>query len=296
MSRPAGEESEGAGWARLKRQLAALDFHPSRRLGQNFLRDENLARALVRDAGVAPESFVLEVGPGLGRLTAPLLEAGARVLAVEIDDRLATLLVEHLGSPPNLELIRADALAKKHLLAPEVAERLSGVGPWQLVANLPYKISAPLLAVLAELENPPWRMSVLVQREVAERICAEPGTSDWGPLTVVLQATHRTRWGRDVGPGAFWPRPKVESASVHLDRREDAPGREELGRIRERVAGLFQRRRQALGRVLGDLLGERARALALLEELRIDPSLRAETLPLETILALVRSPAWPVRT
>ena len=129
------------------------------------------------------------------------------------------------------------------------------MGPWQLVANLPYKISAPLLAVLAELENPPRRMSVLVQREVAERICAEPGTSAWGPLSVQLQVAHRVHRGRDVGPGAFWPRPQVESASVHLERRPDAPGREELLLLRERVAGLFQRRRQALGRGLGDLLG-----------------------------------------
>ncbi len=288
----AGRGGEGRG---LRARLAELGFRPSRRLGQNFLQDDNLARALVRDAGVEAGAFVLEVGPGLGRLTAPLLEAGARVLAVEVDGRLLELLRETLGEAEGLELLHADVLAGKHELEPEVARRLPEAGSWHLVANLPYVISAPLLAVLASLPNPPETMSVLVQREVADRIRAEPGSADWGPLSIRLQVAYHPRPGREVDPGLFWPRPKVKSAVVHLERRPDAPGRAELGSLSELVGGLFHRRRQGIGRVLGDLAGDREGARALLGESGIPPSVRAETLAIETLQRLAESPLWKER-
>ena len=290
------EEIRREAWSELKARLTAAGFHPSRRLGQNFLLDENLTRALVRDAGVLPGDFVLEIGPGLGFLTGPLLEAGARVLAVEIDDRLLADLRRTLGDHPHLELLHADALAGKHRLEPAVLDRLPESGPWQLVANLPYAVSAPVLVVLSELANPPTRMSVLVQLEVAERICAQPGTRDWGPISVRLQAAYDVQLGRSVGPGMFWPRPKVDSAVAHLTRRADAPAAEDLARLSDLCSGLFQRRRQALGRVLGELLGSRDRASGLLEELGIDSGLRAETLDLVQLRGLADSEPWRART
>jgi 16S rRNA (adenine1518-N6/adenine1519-N6)-dimethyltransferase len=292
VSGSGAEEGRKRSWKELREKLTALGFRPSRRFGQNFLLDDNLARALVRDAGITAGAFVLEVGPGLGRLTTPLLDAGARVTAVEIDGRLVELLKEELGECAELELLHTDVLSNKHTLEPEVAARLPAEEEWHLVANLPYSISAPLLVVLANLGTPPTSMSILVQREVADRIRAIPATSAWGPLSVRLQAAYRTRAGREVDPALFWPSPKVKSAVVHLDRRADAPGAEELRSLSELVGALFSRRRQVLGRVLGDLLGDRGKARALLAEQGIDPGSRAEILSVEALRALAASPAW----
>jgi 16S rRNA (adenine1518-N6/adenine1519-N6)-dimethyltransferase len=280
------EPARRAAWREWRERLAAVGFHPSRRLGQNFLLDENLARALVRDAGVSAGDFVLEVGPGLGFLTRPLLDTGAQVLAVEIDERLAGLLGDDLGAREGFEVIECDVLAGKHRLEPQVQERLPSAGAWKLVANLPYAVSAPVLVVLGELENPPSSIDVLVQLEVAERLCAAPGDAAWGPISARLQAAYRARLGRRLGPAQFWPRPRVDSAVCHLERRASAPSREELAALSRLVAALFQRRRQKLGRVLGDHLGDRERALDLLGALAIDAGLRAEVLEVETLLAL----------
>ena len=274
-------------WRAWRARLEGLGFRPSRRLGQNFLLDENLARAIVRDAGVEEGQRVLEVGPGLGFLTRPLLDIGARVLAVEIDGRLAQILREDLGDRPGFELIHGDALEGKHHLSPAVAERLPADGAaWSLVSNLPYSVSAPLLAVLASQPGPPASMTALVQLEVAERLGAQPGTAAWGPISARLQAAYRVEPGRAVGPAQFWPRPKVDSAVVHLRRRTDAPSAEALEALSGLVGALFQRRRQKLGRVLGDLVGGRERAMELLEGLGLDPGVRAETLSLESLLSL----------
>jgi 16S rRNA (adenine1518-N6/adenine1519-N6)-dimethyltransferase len=167
-------------WLEVRVRLEQRGFRPSRRLGQNFLLDENMLRAIVRDAQLEPQDFVLEVGPGCGFLTLHLARACREVLAVEIDPRLLEIARELCAQAPNVSWLRADALAGKHELAPEVAQRLPRSGPWKLVSNLPYSVSAPLCAVLCDLENPPASMTVLVQREVAERMVASAGSPDWG--------------------------------------------------------------------------------------------------------------------
>ncbi|MFT7667867.1 MAG: 16S rRNA (adenine1518-N6/adenine1519-N6)-dimethyltransferase [Planctomycetota bacterium] len=285
-------DTEREAWGPLKARLAAAGFRPSRRLGQNFLLDENLTKAMVRDAQVGPGDFVLEIGPGLGFLTAPLLDAGAKVLAVEIDGRLLESLLESYGEHEGLTTIHTDALATKHTLAPEVLALLPAEGKWSLVANLPYAISAPLMVVLSELPNPPESMSVLVQLEVAERICAAAGSRNWGPISARLQAVYSVEMGRRVGPGMFWPRPKVDSAVAHLLRQPDGLAGEELARLSKLCSALFQRRRQALARVLGELVGSRDQAKALLEGLGIDSGLRAETLSLKQLRCLADSELW----
>lgn len=289
---------EPLAWSEARERLEAAGFRPSRRLGQNFLLDDNMARALVRDSGVGEGDRVLEVGPGLGFLTGPLLESGAEVLAIEIDARLHALLGDSLGGHERLELLQGDALASKHQLNSELERRLAGWPSWHLVANLPYSVSAPLLVVVSELATPPSSISVLVQREVAERLCARPATPDWGPISARLQAAYEVRLGRAVGPGMFWPRPKVESAVAHLELREGAAepaGRAARERLSALVSGLFQRRRQALGRVLGELVGDRGRAREALEALEIDPSARAEVLDLAQLSALAESSLWRER-
>jgi 16S rRNA (adenine1518-N6/adenine1519-N6)-dimethyltransferase len=279
-------------WTKVRAQLSAIGFRPSRRLGQNFLLDENMVNALVRDAGVGPGSKVLEVGVGCGFLTLPLAEAGAELVAAEIDERVLEVAREIVGERDAVRYFLGDALAGKHQLNPELEAMLWREDPWMLVANLPYSVSAPLMAVLAELDNPPQAMHALVQLEVAERIAAPHGTSDWGPLSVRLQASYTARVGREVPPGLFWPRPRVSSAVVVLERRPDPPPRADRDQLAALAAGLFQRRRQNVGRVLGDLLGDKEGARALLAAEGIDPTLRAERLPLEAFLALSRTTSW----
>ena len=274
-------------WADLRAALEAAGFRPSRRLGQNFLVDENMVRAIARDARVGPGDRVLEVGPGLGFLTLALAQAGASVTAVEIDERLLafarTLLAGH-----SVRWIHADALAGKHELAPELVAALPASGPWHLVSNLPYSIAAPLVALATDLANPPASITVLVQKEVAERFVARPGTADWGPLSIRLQLDYRPEVVRAVPAGLFWPRPEVESAVVRMEARAPRSDDAERRALTALAARLFQRRRQAIARVLGEIAGDKARARAALEELGIDPRARAEDLDLATLRALAK--------
>lgn len=281
-------------WQEQRARLEAHGFRPSRRLGQNFLKDPSVARAIAKDSGCEAGDFVLEIGPGLGALSHALLEREAELTCVEIDPRLLELAREHTGGLA--EFVRADVLAGKHELAPEVAERLPKNAEWQVVANLPYSVSAPVLCVLSDLANPPRKITALVQREVADRVCAEPGTSDWGPLSVRLQHAYESAFARTVPPDVFWPRPKVDSAVVQLARRDPSPDAEETRALAELVDGLFRHRRQGLARVLGQALGEarggRKMAEELLLELGLAGSARAETLELSTLVALAKDPRW----
>lgn len=283
---------EGRGpWAALRAELVAAGFRPSRRLGQNFLLDENLLRAIVRDAGVEPGSRVLEVGPGLGFLTRHLLAAGARVTAVEIDPRLAERTEMLFATNPAFDLVRGDILASKHVLAPEVLARLKGVDEWHLVANLPYAVSGPVLAIAAALPIPPRTMTTLVQLELAERIVARPGTNDWGPLSIRLQAAYSGRIVRRVPPDLFWPRPQVDSALLRLDRLTAPIEPADRAALSVLVDRLFQRRRQRLGRVLGEVAGGGALGRAWAERAGLTGDERAEDLDLATLQALAA--AWP---
>ena len=286
MSAPAAGES----WAELRARLEAEGFHPSRTLGQNFLRDVSMARAIARDAGVGEGDFVLEVGPGCCMLSLRLLELGVRLLAVEIDPRLARVARERLARPErgSAEVLEGDVLAGKHALAPAVLERLPREGPWHVVANLPYSAGTPFLALVARLAHPPRSATVLLQRELVERLAAEPGGKAWGPVGARVRLAYDVRSVRRVAPELFWPRPKVDSAVARLDLREERPDAALAGRFDRLVDGLFQTRRKALGGRLGELWGDRERALGDLRDLGIDPRARVETLPVERLLELAR--------
>ncbi|MFT4543108.1 MAG: 16S rRNA (adenine1518-N6/adenine1519-N6)-dimethyltransferase, partial [Planctomycetota bacterium] len=234
-------------WSAFKAALADVGFHPSRRLGQNFLLDENVVRAIAHAADLRAGEPVLEVGPGCGFLSVHLAHSGAKLLAVEIDPRLADVARSFLEPYSDVTLIECDVLAGKHKLAPEVEAALPADGEWQLVANLPYSISGPLLALMAAREHPPRSMTVLVQLEVADRLVAEAGTRAWGPLSISVQSAYRGARVRTVGPQNFWPRPKVDSAVVRFERLDELPPLALRERRVSLVARLFQRRRQALG-------------------------------------------------
>ncbi len=288
--------------AELRAMLREAGFRPSRRHGQNFLVDVNLARAIARDAGVPPGGRVLEIGPGPGMLTVQLLAGGARVLAVEIDPRLAQIAQSHaqgvLGAPgleppveaargASLELLVMDALDGPRRLAPALCAKLSeGDDDWRVVSNLPYSISGPVLALLAERDAPPLSVTALVQLELGQRLAAEPGSRDFGPLTVAVQQAYQARLVRRVPPTVFWPEPKVESTVVRLDLRPDLdPAPLRAARL-ELARALLERRRQTVQRVLGERLGDRAAAGAALERAGIEGSRRPGTLGLGDWAAL----------
>ncbi len=277
-------------WKALRRELEAAGIRPTKSLGQNFLVDPNLARAIVADAGVGPGDRVLEVGPGCGFLTEPLVARGVELLCVEIDPRLLAITRRRVADAPTVRFVEGDVLAGKRALAPQVEACLWDTGDWHLVANLPYAVSGPLAALLAARANPPASMTVLVQLEVAERFCARPGEAGWGALSARLQLRYRARLGREVGAQLFHPRPRVRSRVARLVRREGTGPDEETRLAFDRlVEGLFQRRRKTLRTALGGMLEDRPRALAALERAGLDPGLRPERLGVAELLALVEA-------
>jgi 16S rRNA (adenine1518-N6/adenine1519-N6)-dimethyltransferase len=273
----------------------ARGFRPSKRLGQNFLCDGNMARAIARDSGVGPGDRVLEVGPGCGFLSLHLLELGARVLAVEIDPRLAAVARGFLGEREGFELLEADALAGKHRLNPELVARLPGEGDWHLVSNLPYSAGTPILVLLSRLPvrpgspGPPATMTVLIQRELAERLSARPGSRAWGALAARVQALYRVEAGRTLGPDLFWPRPRVDSRVVRLVL-EPRVEPDQLPALDALTAALFRERRKTLARILARPAGGREAAVRALAGLGLDPGARPETLDVPELAALV--PIW----
>jgi 16S rRNA (adenine1518-N6/adenine1519-N6)-dimethyltransferase len=280
------EDGARGPWAVWRDELRAAGFRPSRRLGQNFLLDENLLRAIVRDAGVEPEMRVLEIGPGLGFLTRHLLAAGARVTAMEIDPRLAERTEATFAHEPRFEMIRGDALASKHTYAPEILARFAPPEPWHVVANLPYAVSGPVLGIAAALPHAPRTLTVLVQLEMAERVVAREGTADWGPLSIRVQAAYAARIVRRVPPDLFWPRPQVESALLRLDALAEPAPLAERVRLSQLVERLFQRRRQRLARVLGEIAGGGSLGRDWAQRAGLSGDERAEDLPLAALRRL----------
>jgi 16S rRNA (adenine1518-N6/adenine1519-N6)-dimethyltransferase len=204
--------------------MAAEGLTPHRRFGQNFLIDGNLLRKLVAAADLDDRCTVLEVGPGTGSLTGELLEQAGHVVAVEIDSGLIRVLQAQFANQPKLTLIHADALAGKHAIEPRVLEAVAEstrrlAGPFRAVANLPYNAGTPLLVELALLDDPPDRACITIQQEVADRICADAGSDDYGPLSIVLQTACDVKRIARVPPQAFWPAPNVTSVMLRFDRR-----------------------------------------------------------------------------
>jgi 16S rRNA (adenine1518-N6/adenine1519-N6)-dimethyltransferase len=270
------------GPAEVRALAAELEVHPSKRLGQNFVHDANTIRRIVRAARVERGDRVIEVGPGLGSLTLGLLEAGARVTAIEIDPRLAARLPKTVaerdpGSDGRFQVVPADALrvTPMDLALPPAAGR-----PLRVVANLPYNVAVPvLLHLLAEFPAID-SVLVMVQREVAERVAARPGSRQYGVPSV--KAAWYGQWtvaGR-IPSGVFWPEPRVESALLSLSERVDAGPR----RLRELVFPVidaaFSERRKTLRRALAGWAGSPAEAEERLREAGVDPSARAEQLNL----------------
>ncbi|MFT4647416.1 MAG: 16S rRNA (adenine1518-N6/adenine1519-N6)-dimethyltransferase [Glaciecola sp.] len=279
-------------WREFRESLEGHGFRPSRRFGQNFLLDENTARAIVADSGAGPDDRVLEVGTGCGFLTVHLAHIGLELLTVEIDPRLAEVSRPFLTPYPRVELLEGDILKGKHELNPKVVEWIGETEPWHLVSNLPYAVSGPVVALCASLPNPPKTMTVLVQKELGMRLAARHSTSDYGPLTIVTQLTCDVSLIRDVGAGSFWPRPKVASSVVRLILREGIRGPEERDLAMQRIRPLFTRRRQTLVRVMGDLGADKNAMREALTAAGHPENLRAECMAPEELADWVLGPLW----
>ena len=255
----------------MARHVANKDF------GQHFLVDENILRVIERLAGLAPEDVVLEIGPGLGALTVFLAARVARVHAVELDRTLELPLAEALAPHPNATVTYGDAL-RLDLAALQPA-------PGKLVANLPYNVATPI--VVESLDGLPSVQSwcVMVQREVADRFFASPGTKAYGGVSVLIRlATVRSGF-HPVSREVFRPRPNVESALVAFRRERPLPV--EWSRLKRVVEGAFAHRRKTLPNSL-ELAGvaRRAQAVAALEAIGLRPETRAEAIEPEGFLAL----------
>lgn len=248
--------------------LALLERHglrPRKMLGQHFLADPNITRKIVAVAGVGSDSQVLEIGAGTGTLTREIAATGARVLAYEIDDELRPLLAEVLAPFDSVEVRFEDAAAA------DLADVL-GAGPWSLVANLPYNVGTPILLDILRHVPAVTTMVVMVQREVADRLVAEPGSKTYGLPSVVCGLHADARLLFTVPPQVFVPAPGVGSAVLRLDRR-NPPARAEHA-IELASAG-FGRRRKMLRSSLSPVLDEPVRVLG---KAGIDPTARAEEL------------------
>lgn len=273
------------GPAEIRDLAELLDVTPTKKLGQNFVHDANTVRRIVHVAGVQAGETVLEIGPGLGSLTLGLTEAGADVIAVEIDGRLAEQL------PKTVALMQPDAsLQVVHRDALKVVE-LPGA-PVRLVANLPYNVSVPVLLHLLEHFDSLASGVVMVQAEVGYRLAAEPGSKVYGAPSVKAGWYGAWRTAGQVSRQVFWPVPNVDSVLVAFERRE-APGSEAERRATfELVDAAFQQRRKMLRQSLSGLLGgSAASASAVLERAGVDPQQRGEQLDTAAFLGIARAAA-----
>ena len=267
--------------------LQKYDFHIQKKYGQNFLIDQSVLHRIVEAAGIEGDDCVLEIGPGLGTMTRCLAERAGRVAAVEIDRNLIPVLKETLAGYDNITLINDDIL--KVDLNGIVAE-LNGGRPVKVVANLPYYITTPIIMKLLESHVPLQSITVMVQKEVADRMQAGPGTKDYGALSLAVQYYAKPEIVANVPPNCFIPRPSVGSAVIRLTRYEKPPVqvRDETG-LFTLIRAAFNQRRKTLTNALYNAQGlhvPKERTAQALERLGLPSSIRGEALTLEQFAAL----------
>ena len=257
----------------IRELLARHDLRPKKALGQHFLADPNLVERIVRTASLGPQSRVVEVGAGTGTLTAALAKTGRRVLAYEIDVELAPVLGETVGGLGNVEVRYEEA-------TPAVLAAALEGDKWTLVANLPYNVGTPLLLDLLRTVPGVERFVVMVQREVADRLVAGPGSKTYGIPSVAAQLRSDVLLAFGVPPQVFVPPPQVESAVVVLNRI-DSPAA--VDRAEELAAAAFNQRRKMMRRSLAGILDDAGHVLA---EAGIDPRARPEDLEPQAFVRL----------
>jgi 16S rRNA (adenine1518-N6/adenine1519-N6)-dimethyltransferase len=258
--------------------LRKYNFRYKKGLGQNFITDETLLRAIVRDAGVTSEDLVLEIGAGAGTLTRALAGQAKQVIAFEVDKELSGILNETLSGLSNIRLVFADVLT----LSDEEITELTGGKSFRLVANLPYYITTPLVMRFIESGLPVASLTVMVQKEVADRFCALPNTEDYGAITLAIRLRGEPRITRKIGRQAFFPSPNVDSAVVRIDIKDDYSAQNNTGTIKKLIRAAFAMRRKTLVNNLHAAFSlSKEAAAALLTDIGYPSDVRGEVLSLE---------------
>ena len=269
---------------------ARYGFSLSKEFGQNFIINPGICPRIAEAAGIGPEWGVLEVGPGIGVLTEQLCQRAAKVVSVEVDQRLQPLLAETMAGHDNFKLVMGDVLKVdlKALLAAEFGSR-----PVAVCANLPYYITSPILMRLLEEKLPIQNITVMVQKEAAQRLCAAPGTRQAGAISYAVAYYAQPRLLFSVQPGSFYPAPTVTSAVIRLDVRPQPPVALPAGQERAYFAliraAFSQRRKTAANAIANGLQLPKAQVLQALEAAGLDPRVRPEQLTLQDYAALAQA-------
>lgn len=263
--------------------LHRFKLRADKKLGQNFLIDENIVRNIVAAAELSDKDTVLEVGPGIGTLTQGLAESGASVVAVELDKRLLPVLDTTLEGYDNVRIVNGD------ILQVDIMQTV-GVDEFKVCANLPYYITTPIIFALLEKRLPMERLVAMVQKEVAERMAAKPGGNDYGALSVAIQYYTEPEIAFIVPPSSFIPAPSVDSAVIVCKRREKPPVEvcDEALFFRV-VKAAFSLRRKMLNNSLKNMGIKGEQVAKWLELAGVDGKRRAETLSLEDFAALTNT-------
>lgn len=279
-------------------RLRAAGLRPVNRFGQNFLVDLNLVELIARSARLSPRDVVLEIGTGTGSLTARMAKRAGRVITVEIDANLAELARQEFASLPQVTLIQRDALKNKNTLHPSimeaVREAMSQIGPgaqFKLVANLPYNVATPILSNLLTVDPVPNLMIATIQKELADRINAQPSTKDYSALSIWVQALAKVEIVRILPPSVFWPRPKVHSAIISIEPQDSLRQRiTDVDFFHRTVRALYFHRRKFLRSVVVSAMKEilsKSQVDQIMLEAGMTESSRAEELTVEETIAFI---------
>ena len=257
------------------------NFKFSKSLGQNFLIDDSVLNDIVNGADVNGEDFIIEIGPGVGTLTAQLLNKAKKVTSIELDNDLIPILQQELGDHPNFSLIHKDALKV------DFNEVIGDEKSVKLVANLPYYVTTPIIVNLLKNKYNFKSLTIMIQKEVAERIDAEPNCKEYGSLSLLVQYYCDTKIIRKVAPSSFMPRPKVESIVIRLDRLEEPRVKvKDENLMFEIIRNSFNMRRKTLWNGVKNMGVDKEDLMKAYEEAGVDPKRRGETLSLEEFARL----------
>ena len=262
-------------------------------LGQNFLVDQTAILGIVEAAGIKKDDQVIEIGPGIGSLTEQLLLAGAKVFAYEVDDSLPTILQNELPKKIDDQPLasRFKILLKDVLKAnfkEDIGDFFDFTKPIKVVANLPYYITTPIIFTLAESDLHFTSLTLMMQKEVAERLEAQPGSKDYGPLTISVQTEMKVKLALQVGRNSFMPRPKVDSSVVVLTPLKEKPAIEDRKHFIWVVKMCFSQRRKTLNNNLKSLLPDKTKRDELITELGVEPRIRPEDLTIEQFIKIAK--------
>ena len=267
--------------------LQKYNFRFQKKYGQNFLIDTHVLERIISEAGITKDDFVLEIGPGIGTMTQYLCENAREVMAVEIDDNLIPILADTLSAYDNVTVVNEDILK---LDIAKVAKEHNGGKPIKVVANLPYYITTPIIMGLFESHVPLESITVMVQKEVADRMQSGPGTKDYGALSLAVQYYAKPYLAANVPPNCFMPRPNVGSAVIRLDCLNRVPIEVSDEKLMFRlIRASFNQRRKTLQNGLAnspELSFSKEEIKSALEAMELSPTVRGEKLSLAQFAAL----------